>query len=90
VKRQDEILPLLDATGVAEPLEKVWLITPNLRENLAYCPVWLRILLNNALAAFFCSGQNDVGRDEPDAAESGIKLYERVRTVQRMIPRVGD
>jgi hypothetical protein len=84
------ILTQLDAASVAEPLEKVWLITPHLRENLVYCPVRFRILINNALAAFFSRGQDGVGRDEPDTAESGVKLYERVRTVQRMIPRVGS
>jgi hypothetical protein len=54
------IFSQLDATSVAEALENFLLITPLRRENLAYCPVWFCIQINNTLAAFFGCSEDGV------------------------------
>src|SRR5881394_486224 len=65
----------------AEALEKFQLLTAHRGENFVHCPVGFCVQINNTGATFFCRDQNGVGRNEPDTAEIGIKLYERFRLV---------
>lgn len=71
-------------------LQEFELATVQRRKDLGHCPVGLCVQINNAIATFFGCGQNGVGRDEPDTAENGIKLYERLRLVQGVIKGVRE
>jgi len=71
------IFSQLDATSVAETLEKFQLITAHRGENLVDRHVRPCVQINNARATFLGRGQNGVGRNEPNTAEIGVKLIRR-------------
>ena len=78
----------LDATSVAEALEHFQLATVQRREDLGHCLVGLCVQLKNAIATFFCGGQDGVGRNEPDTADGGVKFHECLGVIQGVIKSI--